>query len=95
MYYRHRLELKCEVDGNPPPLVYWIRGNNSEKYLEEIDRESIGITHYTSVARDVSKYTINCAKPEDQGMILCVGVTADKMVISPPTMINVIGKFSL
>ena len=28
IFFRQRIELKCEVDGSPPPRIYWVTGEN-------------------------------------------------------------------
>ncbi|XP_031788412.1 neural/ectodermal development factor IMP-L2 isoform X2 [Nasonia vitripennis] len=87
----HRLELKCEVDGSPPPKVYWIKGENPERQVEQLERESVGELSYTAISRELSKLVIDCVTPQDQGLVHCVGLSGDKMVISQPTVLNVQG----
>ncbi|KAJ8682082.1 hypothetical protein QAD02_017874 [Eretmocerus hayati] len=86
-----RLELKCEVDGSPPPRIYWVMGENPGKKVEELERESVAEVSYTAIAREISKLIIECPTFEDQGLIHCVGVSADKVAISEPTVLKVEG----
>ncbi|XP_058805434.1 neural/ectodermal development factor IMP-L2 isoform X2 [Phymastichus coffea] len=86
-----RLELKCEVDGSPPPRVYWVMGENPGRQVEQLERESVADVPYTAIARELSRLTIDCVGPQDQSLMHCVGVSGDKIVISQPTVLNVEG----
>lgn len=63
--------------------------------VEQLERESVAEVSYTEVAREKSSLVIDCVTPLDQGLIHCVGVSADKMVISQPTVLNVLGTYAL
>ena len=33
VFRRQRLELTCEVDGNPPPRIYWVTGEDPARQV--------------------------------------------------------------
>ncbi|KAL7287619.1 neural/ectodermal development factor IMP-L2 [Trichogramma pretiosum] len=86
----NRLELVCDVDGSPPPKVYWIMGDNPQRKVAQLEREGTADVSYTAISRELSRLVIDCVTPLDHGVVHCVAVSGDKMLISPPTVINVI-----
>ncbi|KMQ89967.1 neural ectodermal development factor imp-l2, partial [Lasius niger] len=75
-----RVELQCEVAGNPPPQVYWITGNEPERQIQELttraqEASNAVSTEWEGVSKIVSTYVIDCVRPEDQGLKYCVSVS--------------------
>ena len=67
-------------------------GANPARQLEQLGRESVAELPYTAIAREQSRLVIECATPQDHGLVHCVGVAGDKIAISQPTVITVQGK---
>ncbi|XP_063978637.1 neural/ectodermal development factor IMP-L2 isoform X2 [Diachasmimorpha longicaudata] len=76
-------ELTCKGEGRPVPQMYWIRGGNILRQLDELKK--ISLTYDSSLfvnaaaAKQESKYVIDCASKQDEGPIHCVAVAGDKI----------------
>ncbi|XP_018352560.1 PREDICTED: uncharacterized protein LOC108754623 [Trachymyrmex septentrionalis] len=89
-----RVELQCEVVGNPPPQVYWITGNEPERQIQEltarVQKTNNGMsTEWEGVSQITSTYVIDCVRVEDQGLKYCVSVSKNVVVQSAPTVLLV------
>ncbi|XP_011064172.1 PREDICTED: neural/ectodermal development factor IMP-L2 [Acromyrmex echinatior] len=89
-----RVELQCEVVGNPPPQVYWITGNEPERQIQELtaraQKTSSHIsTEWEGLSQITSTYVIDCVKVEDQGLKYCVSVSKNIVTQSAPTVLLV------
>ncbi|XP_011139855.1 neural/ectodermal development factor IMP-L2 isoform X2 [Harpegnathos saltator] len=88
-----RVELQCVVNGNPPPRVYWFSGTEAERQIQEMttraQEEGNNDLPMEGIAQYISKYVIDCVKPEDEGYRYCVSVSNDKVVYSQPSLLLV------
>lgn len=89
-----RVELQCEVAGNPPPQVYWITGNEPERQIQELttraqEASNIVSTEWEGVSHVLSTYVIDCVRPEDQGLKYCVSVSKNIVAQSTATVLLV------
>lgn len=93
-----RVTLTCEADGNPPPKIYWLTGEEARRQIDSLERKSLADKTTSSVswegiARIVSKKVIDCVKASDQGLITyCVAVSGDRINVSNPTILSVKGR---
>ncbi|XP_023245024.1 neural/ectodermal development factor IMP-L2 [Copidosoma floridanum] len=85
-----RLELTCEVDGSPAPLVYWVRGEDPDFKVSYSKYERFYDDQYHSVAREVSKLVIDAVTSRDEGEIYCVGFAGGLKVESNHTTLVVV-----
>ncbi|KAF7988157.1 hypothetical protein HCN44_007651 [Aphidius gifuensis] len=76
-------ELKCMADGGPAPQIYWIRGGDIERQIDDLKRPNSVYDDFTSSeigpAKIESKYIIDCASKNDEGPIYCVAISGDKV----------------
>ncbi|XP_066588965.1 neural/ectodermal development factor IMP-L2 [Prorops nasuta] len=88
-----RVELRCIVVGSPPPKVYWLRGPDPKKQLDELESESVPsnwVDQKEYVVQSVnSTLVIDCVSPKDAGLIHCAGITATRKIISTPVELSV------
>ncbi|KAL6440361.1 hypothetical protein ACFW04_003125 [Cataglyphis niger] len=89
-----RVELQCEVAGNPPPQVYWITGNEPERQIQELttraqEATNVVSTEWEGVSQVSSTYVIDCVRPEDQGLKYCVSVSKNIVAQSAATVLLV------
>ncbi|XP_018369333.1 PREDICTED: uncharacterized protein LOC108765235 [Trachymyrmex cornetzi] len=89
-----RVELQCEVVGNPPPQVYWITGNEPERQIQELTARAQETsndisTEWEGLSQITSTYVIDCIRVEDQGLKYCVSVSKNVVVQSTPTVLLV------
>ncbi|XP_020292320.1 neural/ectodermal development factor IMP-L2 isoform X2 [Pseudomyrmex gracilis] len=89
-----RVELQCEVAGNPPPQVYWITGNEPERQIQELitraqEASNTISTEWEGVSQVSSTYVIDCVRPEDQGLKYCVSVSKNMVAQSAATVLLV------
>ncbi|XP_011160776.1 neural/ectodermal development factor IMP-L2 isoform X2 [Solenopsis invicta] len=89
-----RVELQCEVIGNPPPQVYWITGNEPERQIQELTARAQDSTNFIErewdgVSLVTSTYVIDCIRPEDQGLKYCVSVSKNIVAQSTATVLLV------
>lgn len=79
-----RVELHCEVIGNPPPQVYWLTGNEpknelerkTEELFEQAEEASSSVsTQWEGLSQVSSTYVIDCVRAEDQGLKYCMSVS--------------------
>ncbi|XP_012522665.1 neural/ectodermal development factor IMP-L2 isoform X2 [Monomorium pharaonis] len=89
-----RVELQCEVIGNPPPQVYWITGNEPERQIQELTARAqkasdIMDTEWDGVSLVTSTYVIDCVRAEDQGLKYCVSVSKNVVAQSAATVLLV------
>ncbi|TGZ53517.1 neural/ectodermal development factor IMP-L2 [Temnothorax longispinosus] len=77
-----RVELHCEVIGNPPPQVYWLTGNEPERQSQELlagslrSEEASGVsTQWEGLSQVSSTYVIDCVRAEDQGLKYCMSLS--------------------
>ncbi|XP_011642288.1 neural/ectodermal development factor IMP-L2 isoform X1 [Pogonomyrmex barbatus] len=89
-----RVELQCEVAGNPPPQVYWITGNEPERQIQELttraqEGSNIISTEWEGVSQVSSTYVIDCVRVEDQGLKYCVSISKDEVAVSAATVLLV------
>ncbi|XP_015122574.1 neural/ectodermal development factor IMP-L2 [Diachasma alloeum] len=76
-------ELTCKGEGGPAPQIYWIRGGNIQRQLDELKKTSLAYDPSVFVnagaAKKESKYVIDCASKQDEGPIHCVAIAGDKV----------------
>nr|WVD93536.1 imaginal morphogenesis protein-Late 2 [Sclerodermus guani] len=88
-----KVELECLVEGSPPPQVYWLRGTDPKKKLDELLSKSVSSTVEEKaeypIASTSSKLVIECASTVDAGLIHCAAVAGNAKVISAPTDLSV------
>ncbi|XP_046614410.1 neural/ectodermal development factor IMP-L2 [Neodiprion virginianus] len=89
---RSHIELECEAIGSPAPQIYWLRGTEPLRQLDEVVGNSVADINTTpsiwgGIARTRSRLVIDCASPRDQGIIHCAAVAGSRIVLSKPTML--------
>ncbi|XP_011701291.1 PREDICTED: neural/ectodermal development factor IMP-L2 [Wasmannia auropunctata] len=89
-----RVELHCVANGNPPPQVYWITGNEPERQIQELiarvqERSSTTSPGWEGVGQISSTYVIDCVRVEDQGLKYCVSVSKNAVAQSTATVLLV------
>lgn len=80
-------EIKCMADGGPAPQIYWIRGTNENEVKRKIDvLKKISKSGYSGIltseigpAKIESKYIIDCASKNDEGILHCVAISGNKI----------------
>ncbi|XP_011313218.1 neural/ectodermal development factor IMP-L2 [Fopius arisanus] len=75
-------ELTCKGEGGPAPQIFWIRGGNIQRQLDELKKTSLtydpSMFFNSGAAKKESKYVIDCASKQDEGPIHCVAIAGDK-----------------
>lgn len=82
-----RVEIECEVSGNPFPSVQWLHG--VRPVLQSFDESnSVG---GVKLGTTRSRLVLNCVTPHHQGTYTCVGMSSTHTATSSPITIHVQG----
>ncbi|XP_012270600.1 neural/ectodermal development factor IMP-L2 [Orussus abietinus] len=89
---RFRFVTECQASGSPSPQIYWLRGEDPQKQLNELIGNSVADVKSSpgTIAKVSSKLVIDCVSPSDVGNIYCASVSGSKTAISSPLVFRVI-----